>query len=101
MQYPWAQRLVSNLRKLLKLPVRGVVLHVAFWAWAKLSPNAAAPTLAAKKCARMTSPELHWLREKHPCTTSARLRGTSNTEDDVAHSFYPAAAGVWRATMPN
>jgi hypothetical protein len=35
----------------------GAVRHVASWAWAELSPNAAAPTLAAKKCARITSPE--------------------------------------------
>jgi hypothetical protein len=53
---------VDQLSGLLKVPVKGTVRHVAFWAafwaWPELTPSTPAMTLAANNCPRMAPPTL-------------------------------------------
>jgi len=51
---------VDQLSGLLKVPVKGTVRHVAFWAWPELTPSTPAMTLAANNCPRMAPRHLSW-----------------------------------------
>ena len=62
MQRMWrcqlARRRVDQLSGLLKVPVKGTVRHVAFWAWPELTPSTPAMTLAANNCRAHGPPTL-------------------------------------------